>query len=234
VAVRGDRAATFRLTWGPRHGPQAPTRSSPPGGAGVLLWGAREHGPRHGPQAPTRSSPPGGAGVLLWGAREHGPRHGPQAPVARRARAEPWRASAAGSLAPPARLLARTAPAHGPRPAAQRARVDLGDVQAGVVRVAGHEIARVTSGIGTAPAVELVAVGVRADVLWPCRHRSGPWSGRLGPHGQTVRSSPRARQGRPGRLTWAASLASAAPLLYFSTHEEARAPWRSSRRTWQD
>jgi hypothetical protein len=55
-----------RLWGAPTWPPTPPTRSSPPGGAGVLLDDAGGLGaPTWPPTPPTRSSPPGGAGVLL-------------------------------------------------------------------------------------------------------------------------------------------------------------------------
>src|SRR5207248_6797464 len=37
-AARAERAARSQLRWGPRHGPQAPRRSAPPGAAGARLY----------------------------------------------------------------------------------------------------------------------------------------------------------------------------------------------------
>src|SRR5207248_1595081 len=100
-----DRDCTL-VRWGPRDGPQAPRRSSRPGGAVPLLYHGREMapkppsvrrgpaepcrssltrwGPRDGPQAPKRSSRPGGAVPLLY----HGREMAPKPPSVRRGPAE--------------------------------------------------------------------------------------------------------------------------------------------------
>lgn len=65
---------------------------------------------------------------------------------------------------PVASVLAGAGPADGPGPAAEGAGVDLGDEEAGVVRVARHVAALGQGGIIGTEAIELVTVGMLADV----------------------------------------------------------------------
>src|SRR4029450_6430012 len=54
-------------------------------------------------------------------------------------------------------------PADRPRPPADFALVDLGDVEGREVRVIGHLVPLIDSGVVGAEAIELVSIGVRAD-----------------------------------------------------------------------
>ncbi len=72
----------------PRWPPNPHTFVAPRRSRGAPLVCARA-GPRDGPQTPTRSSPPGEAGVLLWCAREQGPEMAPKPPHVRRPPAKP-------------------------------------------------------------------------------------------------------------------------------------------------
>src|SRR5437016_1884913 len=117
--ARHDRACCL-FTWGPRHGPQTPiARRAPaePGRASVTVVG--DGGPEMAPKPPIARRAPGGAGARFYSnggpdmapkppslvaprrsrarlghsRRCWGPRDGPQTPIARRAPAEPGRAS---------------------------------------------------------------------------------------------------------------------------------------------
>src|SRR5438067_5999333 len=94
VAPRRSRGAprSESQVMGPRDGPpNPPSRVAPRRSRGAPRSESQVMGPRDAPQTPHRSSRPGGAVARLDS--NGGPDMAPKPPIARRAPAEPWRAS---------------------------------------------------------------------------------------------------------------------------------------------
>src|SRR5947209_18612625 len=75
------RSSITRASWGPRHGPHTPQRSSRPGGAVALLDHACVVGaPTWPPPPPTPVAPPRSPGPPPSPPRPRGPAHAPPPP----------------------------------------------------------------------------------------------------------------------------------------------------------